>query len=343
MIELELHGRSEDGGSLILVDSDGAKYRLHASPELRAEISRALLVSQRPQAPSGRVSPGELQTLLRQGLTPAEVAQETGVDPERVLRYFSPVAAEIDHAVTSAQASRVGPEIDSPTMGDLVIDRLAARGVDLDTVEWSASRQPDQEWTVHLTYQQGEETLRASWVAPPGSGRVEAQDPIAAQLTETVEVVAPITGLFPPAPLIPRTRPRAAEVRFEHVDVEIDDSALPPTPQDVRKAEDLVDILNRARGKHTPVMDDMGDLSLHDETMGDESGERDPDAPSTGDDAASHPQEEHPDEDGEDTGQGRLDFVTESLPPKIPPANRKRPGRTPMPSWDEIVFGSKQD
>ncbi len=335
MIELELQGRSEDGGSLILIDGDGAKYRLHASSELRAEVSRALLISQRPTPPAGRVSPGELQALLRQGLTPAEVAEETGVDPERVLRYYSPVAAEIDRAVTSAQASRVGPEIDSPTMGDLVIDRLAARGVDIETAEWTASKQPDQDWTVHLTYQQGEETLRASWIAPPGSGRIEAEDPIAAQLTETVEVAPPITGLFPPAPLIPRVRPRATEAPQENVDLDIDDPP-PPTREDQRKAEELVDLLNRARGKYTPVMDDMGDL--RDDELGQESGTADAEEC----DPAASPAPDGAEQPSDETGQGRLDFVTEP-PPHIPPTSRKRPGRAPMPSWDEIVFGSKQD
>ncbi len=324
VIELELQGRSEDGGSLILISESGEKFRLRATPELRSETSRALLVSEKPALPAGRVSPGELQALLRQGLTPAQVAQETGAELERVLRYFSPVAAEIDRAVTSAQASRVGPEFDSPTMGDLVIDRLAARGVDLETVEWTASRQPDQDWTVHLSYQQGDQILHASWVAPPGSGHIEAQDPVATQLTETIEAPAPITGLFPPAPLLPRTRPRGPKVETEEVDVDLEGFPPPPGPDDVKRREDLVEVLNRARGKYTPVMDDMGDLDEEDEGLS----------------GGPEPVEESA-EQSEEEGQGQLDFVAEVQPP--PTTSRKRPGRTPMPSWDEIVFGSKQD
>ena len=78
---------------------------------------------------------------MRAGATAAEVAISTGMDVEHVRRFEGPVLAERQWAVSQAQSCRIGWEKDSPLLGELVVDRLATRGVDPSSLEWDALRE----------------------------------------------------------------------------------------------------------------------------------------------------------------------------------------------------------
>ena len=54
---------------------------------------------------------------------PAEIASQHGMEVTAVERFEAPVQAEKDYALTRARAVRIGDG--GPTMGDLVLDRLA--------------------------------------------------------------------------------------------------------------------------------------------------------------------------------------------------------------------------
>ena len=126
MIELELLGTSSDGESLVLTDAQGERYSILISDELRGAIRRDRpKVDITPSRPT--LAPRDIQALLRAGATPEEIASTHGMDVKAVERFEAPVQAEKDYALSRAQAVRIGEG--GPTMGDLVLDRLAARGV----------------------------------------------------------------------------------------------------------------------------------------------------------------------------------------------------------------------
>lgn len=324
MIELEFLGPAGDGKGLVFTDADGERYRVVASPELRAEVGRALIrtVSDTDSKPTA--SPSQIQMLLRQGLSPSEVAEETGSEVDRVLRYSTPVEAEIGRAVQLAMAARVGPELDSPVMGDLVIDRLAARGIDPETVQWSASREPYSDWVTCLRFPEGGEIKVARWSNPDGKGRVIALDSVAQELTETVEMPSPIQSLFPPAPLYKR-EPQ---------------TSTPPNgaPDDDRvRQEELVDKLNRVRGKRVAIIDDLVDdeeaPDFDDEDSIEGFGDDSSETPGGGVVLHSVP------------GEAQLEIEFEEPPADTAPqpGATKKGKRTPVPSWDEIIFGQKSE
>lgn len=235
MIELELLGTSADGESLVLTDAQGERYSVLISDELRGATRRDRpRVELAPARPT--LAPRDIQALLRAGATPQEIASEHGMEVSAVERFEAPVQAEKDYALTRARAVRVGEG--GPTMGDLVVDRLAARGVDPASLEWSATREAGEPWQIIVTFVQGAAEHAAHWHLS-NSGSLEAIDQEAQWLTEQVSV-SPTASIFTP---LPRTAPTPD-----------------PDEEDLRNREAIVDQLNAVRGKRQQI-----DLDLDDE------------------------------------------------------------------------------
>ena len=142
MGELELVGLHEDGEHLVLSAADGQKYRLRIDEALRAAVRR-----DRPQLEQLRVEqagglpPREIQARIRAGATAEVLAEETGLPIEHVRRFEGAVVDERAFVAGQARGTRIGREPSAPSLGDLVTDRLGARGVDLETLAWDTYRQ----------------------------------------------------------------------------------------------------------------------------------------------------------------------------------------------------------
>ena len=171
--------------------------------------------------------------------------------------------AEKDYALTRARAVRIGEG--GPTMGDLVLDRLAARGVDPSSLEWAATREAGEPWQIIVTFVQGAAEHGAHWHLS-NSGTLEAIDQEAQWLTEQISA-SPTASIFTPL-----TRPAPAP---------------DPDEEDLRTREALVDQLNAARGKRQQIEIDLGD-DVDEEAeylaaIAEEEGTQDPEPePSTG-------------------------------------------------------------
>ena len=155
-----------------------------------------------------------------------------------VERFEAPVQAEKDYALTRARAVRIGDG--GPTMGDLVLDRLAARGVDPSSLEWTATREAGEPWQIIVTFVQGAAEHAAHWHLS-NSGSLEAIDQEAQWLTEQVSA-SPTASIFTP---MPRTAPAPI---------------VDPSAEDLRNREAIIDQLNAVRGKRQQI-----DLDLDDE------------------------------------------------------------------------------
>lgn len=185
MIDLELLGA--DGDAIVMTDPDGQRYKLVIDDALRAAVRRdrpAALDSPTTLEAGRSLTPREIQSLLRAGATAEEVSSTTGLPLEHVHRFEGPVLAERSWAVDQARACRIGWEKDSPVLGELVVDRLATRGVDPALLEWDAVRDGRAPWEVLLTFVQGAEEKQARWVLDLSSRAVTALDDEARWLTE---------------------------------------------------------------------------------------------------------------------------------------------------------------
>ncbi|TFH52975.1 DUF3071 domain-containing protein [Actinomyces viscosus] len=186
MVELELLGAN--GDTIVMTDEDGERYSIVVDDALRAAVrrDRGAIVP-----PTGTTSEGpaplrprQLQAYMRAGATAAEVAISTGMDVEHVRRFEGPVLAERQWAVSQAQSCRIGWEKDSPLLGELVVDRLATRGVDPSSLEWDALREGRDPWLIMVTFVQSAEEKQARWSLDLTARAVHALDDEARWLTE---------------------------------------------------------------------------------------------------------------------------------------------------------------
>lgn len=95
------------------------------------------------------LSPREIQSRLRAGASVAEVAKEAGVEVDRISGFALPVMAERAHVTRTALGASVRRRGDGSghrRLGDLIHERLQARGLDADVVEWDSWRQGDLRW-----------------------------------------------------------------------------------------------------------------------------------------------------------------------------------------------------
>lgn len=186
MIELELLGAN--GDQLVMADAEGQRYTLLVDEAVRTAVRRArpAAMDARPQLPTTQATlpPRDIQALMRAGATAAEVASSTGMDVEHIQRFEGPVLAERGWAVEQARAYHIGWESDSPVLGDLVIDRLATRGVEPSSLRWDATRQGRDPWRIELRFVQGAEEKEAAWELDLTARSVTALDDEARWLTE---------------------------------------------------------------------------------------------------------------------------------------------------------------
>ncbi|MDR1265469.1 MAG: DUF3071 domain-containing protein [Propionibacteriaceae bacterium] len=102
------------------------------------------------------LTPREIQTRIRSGQSLADVAKIAGLSAERVEAFAAPILAERSHIAALALASpvrRAGEPGSSRGLRRMVADRLLARGLDVDLVDWDAWRRADSRWVAEARYQ----------------------------------------------------------------------------------------------------------------------------------------------------------------------------------------------
>lgn len=170
MRNLELVGLSEDGSSVVLSDAEaGETFAVALDGRLRAAVvNDRVRLGQLELALGSSLRPKEIQARIRSGQGTDEVAASAGMSVERIMRFASPVLAEREHVATQARRSVLRrPGADPMTLADAVADRLHGRGVAPSSLVWDAWRRDDAKWTVSLRYSSGEHERVAHFVYDP--------------------------------------------------------------------------------------------------------------------------------------------------------------------------------
>ena len=244
--ELRLVGLHDDGEHLVVAGPGGTHFLLPITDTLRAAVrgDRPRLEHLRSQG-AGSLPPREIQARVRAGQSAEEIAEESGITVAQVRRYEGPVLAERAFIAQQAAATRVGRDNSSPSLGDLVTDRLAARGVDTETLEWDAARPDGHGWIVTVTFMVGDAERIARWTFDVPARSLHALEDEARWLSETEIADEPIP------------RRHLASVRSSVFDVEADGS--------IRPVLDAVDSRTESRRDLAPGTPDPRDAAL-DET-----------------------------------------------------------------------------
>ena len=131
--------------------------------------------------PESRLSPREVQALLRSGKTIVEVAETAGVAEDWVARFAPPVMAEQAQVIERTgrmmyNKPRLGPS--TQPLAESVAWNLADRGVELPgdgfMEAWSAFQQGTGVWVVRVTYPARGRDHHADWVVNLSAGTLTA-------------------------------------------------------------------------------------------------------------------------------------------------------------------------
>ena len=321
--------------AIVAVSKDGNRYSIPVDAGLRSGITPKSLKD------GAHVSPREIQTLLRSGLSAAEVATRVGQDVSNISRFEAPIAAELAFVLERALAVPVATHsADEPqTFGAAIASRLAAQGGTIG--RWQAYRR-DDEWVVGAEFNIGDVAEDATWTFDPRkltlvpsnspAVRVSKADAVDAALFPPLRVVAPTTpnrfdsGEFQAVPEAAVAPPKPTRKPA---------AAAPETDADAGSVSELLDDLQRRRGERAEAM------SFH---------------PSSGSIPVITPDmlemPEYPNAPNEDNAIdiAPSEDVAPELPQSLPdafvdetPSQRHRRTRAAMPTWDEIVFGTRPD
>ena len=308
MAHLTLAGISEDKARLLLVDDSGAEFTLDVDHALRAALrGEAAALGQLEIHMESALRPREIQSRIRAGESPEEVAQAAQTTVDKIMPFAGPVLAERAHIADRAQRATLrhkSGEAGGRTLGDAVAAQLRPLNAAEDAVEWDASRREDGRWELTGSFKLGKRKGPAVFTFDLRGNFVLTENDAAHWL------VGKIPDNSEPASH-PRTRARRLSA------VESDELPL---------GEDALELV--AGEAAVADLDDTTDLT------GTVAQIREPEP------EAVVEAEPEPEPDAVEAPEPDTEPAAEEPAPKKAPRRR---GRASVPSWDEIMFGGKTD
>ncbi|MFM6973608.1 MAG: septation protein SepH [Agromyces sp.] len=360
MQELKVIGIED--GALIAVSDEGDRFRVAIDAVMQTKIRQ--LQSQRTA--STRVSPREIQSFIRAGMTREQVAAATGASVEDVERYEGPVLAEREHMLANALSAPVhvaGDDTLSHTFGTVIRERLAGLGASEE--RWACWKDELQGWLVKIEFTADTIDHDARWAYDHRSQALQPLNSEAITLSQHGEIRG---GLIPKLRAVDGSSGALDQSRFDSAAFVLDDhretgpqfEVIPPQPEQSlptataaatnREEEpthspndtaDLLEALRKRRGERqaSPEFDMFADVEDGLDTV-----VLDRDAFETG----SHDDVFEPSADpqpvwGSSSDHGTATGDELASVTDIDGASKRKNGRTALPSWDEIVFGSRGD
>jgi hypothetical protein len=332
-----------DGEYLNLETQSGDKFRLVLDDTLRSAVKRDSSV----QLDSISISPREIQDAVRAGASAQQVSEKHSVPLDYVEKFALTVVDEIGHIIASARSVRIAVAADRYSestqveFGEVVAERIATSGGKNAT--WSAVKFEGLPWQVTVTFDSDGDgdASAAIWsfdqrklvLSPDNSLAVklsvgEQSSAVTTAKLRPIEVVSeaiaedaqtqvialPIVASLPevseaPSLMVVSSIEELTKVTLEAAEASVSDA----TPDEVEieplsATADLLEALRKKRADATKAAEPKLDVV---ETAG-----------------------------AEPENEVASPTIEEIAPAPVVAAKKGRPS---MPSWDEIVFGTKTD
>ncbi len=327
-----------EAGALLLATDGGTEFRLPVTSSLSSQVRQA-----NPDAgPQKRVSPKDVQARIRGGADAADVASALDVDVEYVRRFEGPVLAERAFILDAARRVPVTPaDAESPDTFGEAIDAKLASG-DATAVTWGSWKHAEHGWQVRVRYTASEVEHDAQWLFDPKTSTLTPDNGDAHRLSDTEE-----EGIAPRLRAVENDHQAADGTRFDSGAFRVEQvEEQQPEPEAAERplraplprigaapvedrspgneTADLLEALRRRRGEREAAA--FGEQQ--DEPRGTSISVVD--IPLQGfDSPVSAPE--------------RGDARPASAPDADARPDRKKRNRRSMPSWDEIVFGTRPE
>ncbi|TDQ49561.1 septation protein SepH [Actinorugispora endophytica] len=350
MQELRLVAVSEDGTYLVLASAGrGTRFTLPVDDRLRAAVrGQFSRLGQYEIEVENPLRPKEIQARIRSGETAESIAQAAGIPIERVRWFEGPVLQEREYMAQQAQRASVrlqGDAAPGPVLGDVVAERIGSAQLESGDASWDSWKREDNTWQIRLSFRvMGEEHV-AHWVYEPRRRSVTPYDEEAVRFSSGADSDEPpdlgpgSANVTPFAPRRPGARevPQAPPPTLEETAAPAAGPApaaaprrtrVPITAERMRQAESAPprpapEYRYRPEAAPPPAPAPPG-RAERPEPLSPPAAAQQPSAPGQ---LSPHPDPPLP--------------AAASGAPQ-PPRRKGRGRRASVPSWDEIMFGSKK-
>lgn len=186
-----------ENGALLAASDDGTRFRIPIDELMQSKLRQKI-----PEANSGRkMSPREIQSQIRSGMSAQDVSNLTGVPLDYISRFEGPVLAEREFVVTSALNVAVHTAIDADpfTQGMTFGSAIRHKLVSLHAVNerWASWKEEGSGWVVKLSFTADHIDHDARWSFEPKKNSLAPLNNEAVALSQQGEL---------PGSLIPRLR-----------------------------------------------------------------------------------------------------------------------------------------
>jgi hypothetical protein len=314
MRSLRLVALSDDGTNLILAE-DGAdgeiRFELPVDDRLRAAArGDARRLTQIDVDLGTELPPRVIQSRIRAGETPEQVAAASGARVERIMRFAHPVLQERARIAEQAQEARVRLSEGTPAaaLQRFLSERLRLLDAGVEAVTWDAYRGNDGGWLVTAAWRAGDSSGTTRWSFDLPSRTVTPFDAATLDFAEGTRLVRVVPDV--PAGLSAHPSHRARPVTALR-------AGTPPTDTDDDPDDDPDDGPDDGPGRSEPA-DDAPVRNVHapDGSAGDERSFE-----ALLDEVADH----------DTVVLGRSSDDPDSADP-----------RARIPAWEDIVFGVRR-
>lgn len=330
--------------TLVAVSRDGQRFTIPIDDSVRAKLGHPS-----PSPRAGVVaSPKEIQTLLRSGLSVDDVAARTGTSSEHIARFEAPIVAELAFVLERALAVPVVADDVDSTFGEEISARIGEQGGRV--LRWQSFR-IDGEWVVGVRCVIGDVEEDATWSFDPRKMTLVPSNNAAVRISKSDSIDA---ALFPPLRVVaPASKPRFDSGEFEPlppaVAVAVEEPVAVPVVAQPESNSVVIDVeaalIETASAEPIDIVDERqrrrGDRN---DSMASH--------PSTGSIPIITPDMLEAPEDSpvapDDVPASQVNDTTDvpAVDPEVftdPTPSKSRRQRASMPTWDEIVFGTRPD
>ncbi len=315
---------SDDGRLLILRDADTGETfgtpvdAVRGLLEAADRVARATRRTEKTMD-TPTLSPRDIQARIRRGESPQQVADSAGVEVDAVATFAGPVLAEREYMAEQARRTTIRRRHATGTgvqLGAVVDEHLAGQGVPPESVHWDAWRREDGRWTVAVTPPDAPEAAtfvydtKGRYVVPGDETAHDLVGDVALPEQTNMAIADAIREREADAPSAgPDVGPVEETPAVEAVVVE-------PVDDEPRAA---VSSLAEARDRRALEQQALAAQQTNEPTPAPEQDSLD-DLFAQADDEESHV------------------AVNDSVAPR-----KKKQERRRVPSWDEIMFGGRDD
>jgi hypothetical protein len=310
---------STDHGYFTVELNDALERAILEAKQIRAEQHDDKPVHQQSTLPISQI-----QTLIRAGADPDQVARKYALNGALVRRFAAPVESEKNYAIEQFLRVRAPKESRVRTLAELIERTLVAARIPRESVQWKATRRGLEPWRIIASFQSAGHPIHAEWSWNMHDNTVVCINNAARKLigeADTTPAVgigdqdAALNEALPNAANLPGDSARSARIEMT---VSAWNEQSQPTQSEQRSAS-------------TEAAQQASDIK--------ESAPAAPQEPVRQPDAeeATSTDDHAPSFDTPDVIDVHVEAVQTKQAQPVKPAHRGR--RSPIPSWDEIMFG----